>query len=136
MLVVTISTVRSLGRMPALIRGLAATLPTIVAEALDVPENPDCTFKPSDVNVRLRKADLFDINPPSLGIVIEAPSFPEGNKSYAMRLAEIGEKIEKVLSTPEAHGKRWTEFLSPPHGGTYLVLRTPEREVRRNIALP
>lgn len=77
---------------------LAQTLPSIVASALHVEENPDAHLSADHIAVRVQESGPFDVNVVDLSIIVWAHDYPE-------RLANRDERRQKIVD--EVH-----EFLA------------------------
>ena len=96
------------------VRRLSSLLPSMVAEALDVPENPEARLTASDVEVWARERMRFDKSAKALEIVVLANDYPERRKDLDERSKELGRKVKFFLDAfPEhIHGFVWV-LLAP-----------------------
>jgi hypothetical protein len=69
---------------------LARALPTIVAGALDIPENRNARLTPAEIEVWVMESGKHDVNVKDIEIIIWAHDYPE-------RLANLEARKETIL---------------------------------------
>lgn len=85
---------------------IAQQLPMIVAEALDVPENPDGRLTKDDIEVWVQDASKLDVNSKDLSIIIWANNYPERMANLDERRAKVAKSVRQMKPT-NATGFIW-----------------------------
>ncbi len=100
-----------------LAQAIGGMLTKAVAEALDVPEEPDGRLAPTDVEVMVRDVrPNLDVNCVALAITVFANEFPARKANLDERREIIEEKVRKFLrQVDDAAGGRRLHRLCQGH---------------------
>lgn len=104
-----------------MVRGLAESMPRIVADALDAgsPENREAYLSSSDIEVWVQESGKLDVNTRDLEIIIWANSYPERLVNLEQRKNAVIRDVRHVLGNYDRNlsGFVWV-LLQPGAFGT------------------
>ena len=104
-------------RSETFLMDLCNSLPKIVADALDTPENPEARLGSKDIEVEVEPHPILSVNKKDIEILILAHDYPERRKNLDERRASIDNAVKKII--PEKyHGFVWI-FLGHTSFGSF-----------------
>jgi hypothetical protein len=92
---------------------IANKLPYIIANALNVSENPEARLVSDSIKLKIIDPSKFDRNADPLEILIFANEYPERKKDIDKRMVNIADGIKAIWPDAKDKGFVWTQ----PMGG-------------------
>lgn len=97
---------------------LATQLTVIVAEALDVPENPEARLTAGDIEVKVGVSGPKDVNGKDLEITVIAHDYPERTDNVDVRRDSILHGVRKFLADYDRNVTGWV-WIQPQQKSSF-----------------